>query len=131
MNYPDCRGGSMSEDKKNIGFLDTIKGGLDYIAKRILADISPPIAESIEKMMQNLEDRIIRIEERILRKIFSFVIIGFGAIFLTIALFFSLREFLGWSNSVAFFSIGMLMLVIGLMLNVTWNSRGEKNDRKS
>ena len=41
----------------------------------------------------------------------------FGIIFLVLALFFFLREFLGWSNSASYFSIGMIMLVIGLLLN--------------
>jgi VIT1/CCC1 family predicted Fe2+/Mn2+ transporter len=117
----------MGEDKKNRGFMDMIKDGLDYIIQRTLANMSLPITEGVEKAMQNLEDSIIRIEERVLRKIFSFLLIGFGAIFLVFALFFFLREFLGWSNSAAFFSIGVLMIVIGLLLK-TGNRKGGKNE---
>lgn len=91
-----------------------IKDGLDYIAPRILASIS--VAQGVEKVMQNLENGVERIEERLIRKMFSFAVIGIGLIFLMFALFFSLKEFLGWSNSVAFFSTGMIMLVIGLAL---------------
>jgi len=118
----------MGEDKKNRGFMDKIKDGLEYTAQRISANISPPITEGGERVMQNLKDRIIRIQERVIRKIFSFVIMGFGAIFLVFALFFYLREFLGWSNSAAFFSIGIVMFVIGLLLNVGIR-RGGKNGK--
>jgi VIT1/CCC1 family predicted Fe2+/Mn2+ transporter len=115
----------MGEDKKNRGFRGMMKDGLDYIAQRILANISPQTAEGMERVMQSLEDRIIRIEERVIRKIFSYAAIGFGAMFLVFALFFSLREFLGWSNSAACFSVGILMLVIGLLLNVGESKRGK------
>ena len=108
----------MDDDKKNRGLKDKIKDGLEYTAQKISANISPPITEGGERVMQNLKGRITRIQERVIRKIFSFVIMGFGAIFLAFALFFYLRDYLGWSNSAAFFSIGTLMLVIGFLLNV-------------
>ena len=116
----------MDEDKKNRGLKDKIKDGLEYTAQRISVNISPPITEAGEGVMQNLKGRIIRIQERVIRKIFSFVIMGFGAIFLVFALFFYLREFLGWSNSAAFFSIGIVMFVIGLLLNVGDSKRWKK-----
>lgn len=106
----------MGKDKKNRGFMGLIKDGIQYAAQRLIANMSPPITEGVERVMQNVEDRIILIEERVVRKMFSFVVIGFGAIFLVLALFFFLREFLGWSNSAAYFSIGIVMFVIGLLL---------------
>ena len=108
----------MGEDKKNRGFVEMIKDGKDYIAQRISIDVSPPLTEGVERVTQNLKDRIIRIEERVIRKMVSLAIIGFGAIFLAFALFFYLRNYLGWSNTATFFSIGTLMLVIGFLLNV-------------
>lgn len=91
----------MGEDKKDRGFADTIKDGLGYIAQKILVHASPPITEVLE---------------RTIRKIFSFAVIGFGAIFMLFALFFFLKESLGWSNSAASFSIGILLLAAGLLL---------------
>ena len=104
----------MAKNKKTRDFLGTIKGIVDYIAPKILASISA--AQAAEKVMQNIENCATRIGERMLRKMFSFAVIGLGLIFLMFALFFSLKEFLGWSNSAAFFSIGMLMLAVGLLL---------------
>ena len=115
----------MDEDKKSRGFMDMIKDGIDYIIQSALARISPSISEGVEKVMQSLEDRIIRIEERVLRKIFSFAAIGLGAIFLVFALFFFLRDFLGWSNTAGFFLIGILMLIIGLLLNAGESKRSK------
>jgi VIT1/CCC1 family predicted Fe2+/Mn2+ transporter len=67
-------------------------------------------------VMKTIENRIMRIEKRILRKISSLFIIGFGGTFLIFALFFFLRESLGWSNAAACFSIGITVFVIGLLL---------------
>lgn len=94
-----------------------IKDDLAYVAQRALAALFPPITEGVEKVIQNIEDRIIRIEKRAIRTIFSFAVIGVGAIFMAIALFFFLKDDLGWSNSAAYFSMGILMLVIGLLAN--------------
>jgi len=113
----------MGDDKKDSGLIGRIKEGLGYVAHRILANIALPITESVEKGMQDIEARTIRIEERAVRKMFSFAVIGFGAAFMLVALFFFLRESLGWSNSEAYSSIGALMLIIGLLLNA-----GERRD---
>ena len=42
----------------------------------------------------------------------------FGGVLLLFALLFFLREYLGWSNAVAFFSIGIIVFVTGLLLKV-------------
>ena len=114
----------MVEREKEGGFMDMIKDGikdgLSNISQIISASIFPPIAEGTETVMKNIEDRIIRIEKRIerriLRKISSLLIIGFGGVFLIFALFFFLIEYLGWSKAAAFFSTGIVVFVIGLLL---------------
>jgi energy-converting hydrogenase Eha subunit C len=50
------------------------------------------------------------------------MIISFGGVLLIFALFFSLKEYLDLSNAAAFFSIGIIVFVIGLLLKV-----GESN----
>lgn len=113
----------MVEREKECGFMYKIKDGLSYVSKIISASIFPQIAEGAEMVMKNIDDRIIRIEKRILRKLASFLIIGFGGVFLIFALFFFLRELLGWSNAAAFFSIGMTVFVIGLLLKAGESER--------
>lgn len=103
---------------KEHGFIGKIIGGLRYISQIISAGIFPQIAEGTELVIKNFEKIIIRIEKRILRKIFSLQIILFGGIFLVFGLFFFLTESLGWSKPAAFFSIGITFFVIGLLLKV-------------
>ena len=117
----------MGEDKKR-GFIDTIKDSLDYISKKkevldyvgniILKNMSLPIKEGMEGAMQNLDNRLLEIEKRLTRKMFSFIIIVLGVMFLVFALFFYLRDYLGWSNIVSYSFIGILMVVIFLLLKV-------------
>jgi hypothetical protein len=106
----------MVECEKRRGFMDMAKDGLSYMSQVISASIFPPLAEGAEMVMKNIEHRIMRIERRILRKISSFLIIWFGVILLIFALLFFLIEFLGLSNAAAFFSIGIIVLLIGLLL---------------
>lgn len=107
----------MVECKKH-GFKNVIKDGLGYISQIILAGIFPQIAEGADLVIKNIENRIIRMETRMLRKISSFLLILCGGIFLVFSLFFFLIEFLGWSKAAAFFSIGIIVFVIGLMLKL-------------
>ena len=102
----------MAENEKGHGFMDIIKDGLSIVSQIITASILPPIAEGAEVVMKKIEERIMRIEKLIIRKLTSFLIIGVGALFLILALLFFLIEYLGWSHSVAFFSIGITVFVI-------------------
>ena len=106
------------EYEKKYGFKSIIKEWLNYISHLISANILSPIEEGTEILMRNLENRIIRVEKKILRDITSLLIIGFGGVFLIFALFFFLKEFLGLSNALAFFSIGGIVFVIGLLLKL-------------
>ena len=104
--------------EKDHGFMDVIKDGLSYISQILSASIIPPITEGADIIMKNVEDRIKRIEKRILRKLSSLMMVGFGGLFLILALFFFLVEFLNWSKAAAAFSIGIIVFVIGLLLKL-------------
>jgi hypothetical protein len=114
----------MIEHEKEHGFMDAIKDGLGHITHIISASVVPTITEGAERVMKNIDDKIIRVENRILRKISSLIILGLGGVFLIFALLFFLTEYLGWSNAAAFFSIGIIIFVIGLLLQL-----GESNRR--
>lgn len=100
------------------GFMNSIKEGFSYISQIISASIFPVIAEGTEIIMKNIDERIEIIEKRILKKISSLIVIGFGLAFLIFSLLFFLIEYLGWSNALAFFSIGIIVFVIGLLLKL-------------
>ncbi len=107
----------MIENEKT-GFMDVIKNGLSYVSQIVSAGIFPKIEEGTEMVMNNIEKRIMLVEKRILRKLSSILIIGFGGVFLAFALFSYFGEFLGWSDTAAFFSIGMTVFVLGLLLKI-------------
>jgi len=105
--------------EKDNGFMGMIKDGLGYVSQVIMASIVPPIADGAEVLMNNIEERISRLEKKIMRKIYSGAIIGFSAILLLSALFFFLIEYLQWSKTIAFLSIGIIILVTGLIIKLS------------
>jgi hypothetical protein len=113
---------TMTEHEEEHGFMSKIKEGIGHVSHIISASVVPTIEEGARKVMKNIDDRILLIENRIIKKISSLLIIGFGLIFLIFALLFFLTDYLGWSKAVAFFSIGIIIFVIGLLLKL-----GEKH----
>ncbi|MDP1694759.1 MAG: hypothetical protein Q8L34_04430 [Candidatus Woesearchaeota archaeon] len=108
----------MTQHKKQHGFKDLLKHGLSYISQVISASIFSPITQGAQTVMKDIDDKIIHIEKRIFRKLFSLFIIGFGAVLLLFSLFFFLITSLDWSNTAALFSLGIVVFVIGLLLKV-------------
>jgi len=106
----------MVKYEKEQGWISVIGDGLSYLSRIVSASILPPIVESSEVIMKNIDERVLRIEKRILKKIVSLFIIGFGVTFLIFSLLFFLIEHAGWSVSVSFFSIGITIFVMGLLL---------------
>ena len=104
--------------EKEHGFMDTVKGGISHIFQSISANIFHPIADGAETVMKNIDSKVKLIERRIFKKVSHHVIIGFGAILIILALFFFLKDYLGWSNTAAFFCIGIIIVVIGLVLKI-------------
>ncbi len=119
----------MVEHEKEQGFMSMIKDGLSYFSHIIAASIYTPMAEGTEIVMNNIEYRIRRMEKRILRKISSLFIIGFGGVFLIFALLFFLIESFALSKAEAYFSIGIVIFVIGLLLKLGESER-EKNEKQ-
>ncbi len=114
----------MTEEKKH-GIMDTIKTGLGYVSQILSASIFPPIADGAELVMKRIEERMMRMEKRILRKMSSLIVIGFGGVFLVLGLLFFLIEYAGWSNAAAFFSIGITVFVIGLLMKLSETAQAQ------
>lgn len=113
----------MADNEKERGFMDIVKDGISCISGIISASIFPLMAEGTEIVMKTIDDRIAQIEQRFQRKITSFLTIGLGGLFLIFSLFFFLIEFEGWSKAAAFFSIGITIFIIGLLLKITEKER--------
>lgn len=106
------------EQEKKHGFMDVLKDGLSFISSIAAASIMPPVTEGANTIIKNIEEKMMLMEKRILRTIYSSLIMGFGGIFLIFALFFLLTDHFGWSNAAAFFSIGITIFVIGLLVKL-------------
>lgn len=107
----------MVEYKKH-GFIELLRDSVKYISQLIASGIFPQISDGAGMVMKNIEDKVILIEKRVLRKIFSLSIIGFGGVLLVFALFFFMIEDLGWSKAVVFFAIGITVFVTGLIIKL-------------
>lgn len=111
-------------DEKEHGFKDIIK-------KLISEVILSPIIEGAEVVMKNIDEKIINIEKRIIRNIekriirtlSTMLIMGLGIIFLIFSFFFALKEYLGLTNSLSFFFIGIIILLIGILLKLGKSNR--------
>ncbi len=114
----DTTTGTSEEHEKERGFVDKLKGALSFFSSIVSASLFPPIAQGAEIIMDTIDRRIVLIEKRIVSNLSSLLIIGFGGAFLIFALLSYLRESLAWSNAAAFFSIGITIFVIGLLLRV-------------
>ncbi len=108
----------MAEHKKEHGFTELIKGGLGFVSQIITASILPPIVDGAEQVMNNIEERMALIQKRFMRKMSSLMMIWLGGIFLIFALFFFIIESFGWGKAAAFFSIGIIIFVIGLLMKL-------------
>lgn len=115
----------MAKNKKEEkrGFMDILKEGIVSVFQIISSGVLPSITEGAENILNKVDDRILIMEKRILKKISTFLIIGFGCVFLIFALLFFLKEYLGWNNSAAFFAIGITVFVIGLLLKLKESKR--------
>lgn len=109
----------MVECKKERGIRELVKDGLRYVATIVSASVFSPIAEGAETVMTTIEKKIMQIEKRIVKNISSLVMIGFGSIFLILALLFFLIEQLRWSKTAAFLSIGIIIFVTGVLLKAS------------
>ncbi|MDP4039820.1 MAG: hypothetical protein Q8P57_04560 [Candidatus Pacearchaeota archaeon] len=103
----------MIENKK-YGFMDMIKKGLTYLFS--------PLGGGTQIIMGTIEDKMIKIEKRILRKIYSILVIGLGLVFIIFGIFFFLMESLGWSKTAVYLTIGITIFIVGLLLKI-----GESN----
>ncbi len=118
----------MGKDESEHGFMDKIKTELSYIPQLIFLSVFPKIVEGAEIVMENIDNRIERIEKRILGKLSHLLVIWLGGVLLILAVFSFLIEFLGWSNTAAYFSIGLVVFTAGIMLKTGEVTKGP-NDK--
>ena len=113
----------MIKYEKEHGFRSMIREGLNYIFQIASESVFSKVGEGAEIVMNRIDNRIIRIERRIIRRIYSLILIVFGGLFLALALFSFMKEFLGLSSTLAYFFIGIIILLIGVLLKIGQSER--------
>ena len=108
----------MNECKKENKIKNGVRNGISYILSILSTIIFPPIAEGAEMIGKNIEERTIRIEKRIMKNFYSFLLISFGGTILLSALFFFLIEQLSWNKTSSLFFIGIIIFVSGFLIKL-------------
>jgi hypothetical protein len=93
-----------------------MRSGAHHVSEFFVASVFPSIAQGADRVMKNVDERVLRLEQRLLRKIGTRLVLAFGGVFLVLALFFLLKDSFGWSQAAASFAIGIVAFVIGLVL---------------
>lgn len=109
----------MVESKKAYGFVDVIKEISQSMLKSISTAVSPHVVKGITNMKNSVDEKIIQIEQRILKRVSLLLTRLFGGILLIFALFFFLINSLHWNKATALFFIGISILLISFLLDRT------------
>ena len=108
----------MAKKRKQRGVMDILIDSVNYLSRGVLGNLFSQLAEAPEKIMDDIDERILKIENRIIKKLSFLLVTGFGGIFLIFALLFFLKERFGFGNAAAFFFIGITIFVAGLLLKI-------------
>jgi hypothetical protein len=106
----------MDEFEKKKSFMGLIIEVIGSIGQIVTTSLVSPIIKSADGVMKNIEDRIMHLQQRLLKRIYIAAFMGGGAVLLAIATLFFMIEELRWSNALSFFSIGSIIFLIGLLL---------------
>ncbi|PIN93812.1 hypothetical protein COU54_01705 [Candidatus Pacearchaeota archaeon CG10_big_fil_rev_8_21_14_0_10_31_24] len=112
----------MVKYEKENRFRSSLKEGLSYISNVISAKLFNQIIGSTQRVIDNIEDRIMKIQKNLLRKILIVQVFWLGIVLLIFALFFFIKDFFDWNNSISFLFIGIIVFIIALVLQF-----GEQN----
>lgn len=94
--------------------------GISYYIKEALRESLKGIFEGIQgNMSKRINHALIRFENRIARKILSFFILSFALLFLSASSVFLLIEYIGLNKTESFATIGLLLLLIGVIANIS------------
>ena len=94
-------------------------GIMSYI-KDVLSSGLKSVSDSIngEQIVRRMRFEIMRFERRMVRRIMSAFVVLFAILFIAIAAVFSLIEYAGITRTLSFAIIGVVLLLIGLMINL-------------
>ena len=102
--------------KRKDGFLDVVGSGLRRLYDRVSDVVEEGVEERMEIWAQRIEERLQRMQRKIMYTVAGGVAMGVGLLFLVGALFSYMIEYMHWSRTMAFLITGILVCVIGAFM---------------
>ncbi|MEK6894318.1 MAG: hypothetical protein AABX10_02550 [Nanoarchaeota archaeon] len=96
--------------KKGIG--EYISDGLDVVS----AKVGNFASHKFDDLINKIEYKVMNLQDRVLKKLTSGLLLVVSIVFLSLGCFYLLKEFFILSNTVSFFTIGILLFVISLYI---------------
>ena len=102
------------------GVFEAVKGALAFLPQIFFPAIFGRIHEELDTLLDNVEERMLRIQEQMIQTLIARLsvafLFGMSALFLFIAGFFALREYLRLNYTLSFAIVGLVMLAAGFIV---------------
>jgi len=90
----------------------------DYLKEFVKASFSRVLDGVQSEISGRIRESLVRFEQRIIRKMMAVLVIFAAVVFLALAFIFMFVEYFALSKTLAFFFIGVITLLIGIILNL-------------
>lgn len=96
-------------------FSDYLHDGFDSLTHRV----SNYTSHKFEEFASQIERRIVGMQDRMMKKFTSGLLFMTSIVFITLGCFYFLREYVNLSNTISFSTMGVILLMIGLIIKST------------
>lgn len=94
---------------------DYVYDGLDYLTHRV----GNYTSNKFDEFAIKIEHKVMGLQDRMVRKLTSGLLFSTSVVFIALSGFYFLREYVNLSNTTSFFSIGVVLLMVGLIIKST------------
>ncbi len=99
-----------SNKKRSMG--DYISEGFEAVSE----GVGKFARNKIDRIADNTEDRFMAFQDRMIKRLASILLFGIAIVFLSLGAFYLLKELFSLTDSISFFIIGILLVVIGILV---------------
>ena len=101
--------------EKKRTFTDYVSQGIDAVSEGVRRFASTKFDLIIDKA----EWKLMGLQDRIIKKLVCTLFFGISAVFLALSAFYLMKEYFNLSNTLSFFTIGILLLLIGIFIKLS------------
>ncbi len=94
---------------------DYFYDGLNYLTHRV-GDYT---SSKFDEFAMRIEHKVMGLQDRMVKKLTSGLLFTTSMVFITLGCFYFLREYINLSNALSFFTVGIVLLMIGLIIKST------------